>query len=156
MVRREILMATLAQLVDRLREIEGSDAIDLPFSLAEIAEELERELADPVVLRAVADEIGVAAQELGCSRLVGASDVGERLAGAAVAVGKNGLRPLGPDEHANDVLVVDAVVLTGARLERAFAKLKARGITPRGVAALLASTPAAPDELRVRILVPPG
>ena len=147
-------MATLAQLEDRLREIEDSDAIDLPFSLAEIGEQLERELADPTLLRAVADEISVAADELGCSRLVGASNVGERLAGAAVAVDKNGLRVLGPDEHAEDVLVIDGMVLTGTRLERTFAELRVRGITPRGVAALLASTLTARDEPAVRILVP--
>lgn len=91
------------------------------LALARAGEELEQELSDSGHLRDVCDAIVLVAEELGCTSVSGASRLGERLAGAAVALANNGLRVYSHPHNSKSeerVLVVDGLLVTGAQLER--------------------------------------
>jgi orotate phosphoribosyltransferase len=78
------------------------------------------------------------AHNLGCTAITGASALGERLAAAAVAVGKNGLHMYRTHEQ-DPVLIVDGILVTGSQIMSAAMRLNSEG-APRPAAAVVVST----------------
>jgi hypothetical protein len=107
------------------------------FVAAQIGERLEEALADPAVLIQVSQEFIRIAETLRCDRIMGASQVGERLAGAVVAVANNGLRMYQPRQPAEHVLVIDGVAATGAQLAAACHQAATQGVPRVSAAAVL-------------------
>jgi orotate phosphoribosyltransferase len=109
-----------------------------PFRVAELAKELDAELANPEVLQQVADQLLGLVEKLDCQAVSGASQVGTTLAGAVVARSGNGLRLFSKDVPVESVLVLDGVLATGAQIIRAVNVVRNAGATRAVAAALLA------------------
>lgn len=132
-------------LVDLVRDASllNDSAADWGFLAAELGEELERELCDPTSLLSVARQIAEIAAGDDCDAVVGASEVGDRLAGAVVAVANNGLRICAPGDSGRRVLVLDGLLASGVRLARAATEIRAAGNdVPRAAVILVAGHPA--------------
>ena len=117
-------LAEIVEAVDELRH-EGTD--DWGLKAAELGEELDSLLWHPADLVEIATAIASRARELGCTRLIGASPIGNRLATAAVAVANNGL--VGSDGLAagERVCIVDGLVATGWNIRNTVAAVEAQG-----------------------------
>jgi len=127
-------------LEDVVRESESLEEIapdQRLFAAAQIGEHLAEALTDPALLIHVSQEFIRIAQNLQCDRVMGASPVGERLAGAVVAVANNGLRMYQARQPAEHVLVIDGVVATGAQLSAACHQAAAQGVPRVSAAAVL-------------------
>lgn len=128
---------------------------DLPLALAQAGEELEQELSEADKVRTVCHAIVSIAEELKCQSLAGASRVGERLAGAAVALADNGLRVYSPphgSKREERVLIVDGLFVTGAQLARQAQVVIRSGGEAYGAVVLAvpgASAPPGVQDLRV-------
>jgi hypothetical protein len=124
---------------------------ELPFRMAELGESLDRALSDSAALSTVARRVYETAERLDCRRVAGASPLGERLAGAAVAIAQNGLGVYAPGESVKDVLVVDGLLATGTGVAWAAQSLKQQGVERTPVAVVLSvgptAIPAGPDEV---------
>lgn len=83
------------------------------------AERLEAHLAGAEPLTAACASILQLATESKCDAIAGASPIGDRLAGATVAMAHNGLRVFDPARHANRVLLLDGLLVSGTQLTRA-------------------------------------
>jgi hypothetical protein len=130
----------MVALVDVVRESESIDEIapdQRLFAAAQIAEHLEEALADPALLIEVSQQFIRIAQSLRCDRVKGVSPVGERLAGAVVAVANNGLRVYQAQQPAEHVLVIDGVAATGAQLSAACRHATSQGVPRVSAAAVL-------------------
>jgi len=94
---------------------------------AKVGEDLENELADPRTLANTSRRIAEVAHKFGCLTLVGASDVGDRLAAATVALAQDGLHLRRPGET-DPALIVDGLLASGASLTVAAWHLKREGV----------------------------
>lgn len=127
----------LDKLVRRAEGLAARVDDDWPFDVAQLGEDLEIELSDPEVFKTVAEEISRLAERGGFGGVIGASRLGERLAGAAVAVASNGLRVASSDWQPERTLIVDGLLATGARLQQV-AEALAEGGTTTAAAVVLA------------------
>ncbi len=116
-------LADLAHAAEDLRHEEAADLLQA----ASLGDQLESLLWNPTELVAVSTAIAERAEQLGCKHVVGASDMGGRLAAAAVAVSNNGLTGPPDDFEGKRVCVVDGIVSTGWNIRRARAELIAKG-----------------------------
>lgn len=118
--------ASLADLAHAAEELRHDPVANL-IEAARIGDQLETLLWNPAELVAVSTAIAEQAEHLGCQHLVGASELGNRLAAAAVAVSNNGLS--GPPEALNgtSVCVIDGIVSTGWNVRRTRAELISKG-----------------------------
>jgi adenine/guanine phosphoribosyltransferase-like PRPP-binding protein len=121
-----------------VRGLRHTSEEEWPFAVAALARALDRELASPDALRAVAEELGEVAHRKGCDAVTGASPMGERLAAAIVATSRNGLRLLAPDQKAACVLLVDGVMATGTQLARTSRAIRSMGATRTPAAVVIA------------------
>ncbi len=141
---------TMEAALAEVRAAAQSDADDQPFQAAAAGEALERALADPETLIAESRRLIEVAARLGCERLMGASPLGERLAGAMVALSANGLKDVSAGIEGLSVLVVDGILVTGVQL--ASASHRARSAGARSVAgAVVAAAHPSPDQLNATI-----
>lgn len=111
-------------LADELEQLKASTADERLMRTATLAEDLESLLADFQWLAEAAHRIAELANRKGCDALVGASELGNRLAGAAIAQAANGLRAHDTKSAPRHVLVLDGMYVTGSQIDRA-AKLAA-------------------------------
>jgi adenine/guanine phosphoribosyltransferase-like PRPP-binding protein len=118
----------LEELVLRAEDLAARTDDEWPFDAAELGEDLEFELADPQIFKAVAEEISRLAELGGFDAVIGASRLGERLAGAATAFASNGLRPAASNQELEHALIVDGLLVTGVRLQEVADALAERGI----------------------------
>jgi hypothetical protein len=100
---------------------------DQLFMAAAAGESLERLLADPVELTKTSLRFAEVAHELGCSRVYGASDLGQRLAGAAIALSGNGLKDHTAGMDGQAVLIVDGLLVTGTQVASAARRARRDG-----------------------------
>jgi adenine/guanine phosphoribosyltransferase-like PRPP-binding protein len=107
-----------------------------PFRVQVVSQELEAQISDPEFLLQVADELLAIAEKFGCQAVSGASTMGAQLAGALAARSSNGLRLFTPADSAENVLVVDGVLATGAQVVRAVNVTRHSGAR-RAIAAVL-------------------
>jgi phosphoribosylpyrophosphate synthetase len=117
------------------------------FHAAEVGEALERELANPQTLAATCQQLIAVANRLGCSRVLGASPLGERLAGAVVALAQNGIQEHGAGISGEHILVIDGLLVTGYQLAKASNRARAEGAS-RISAAVVAAIGEEPEGLR--------
>jgi hypothetical protein len=92
------------------------DEADWPFKVEELSESLGAALSDSATLRETSLALDQLAHDFGCDAIVGASPLGDRLAGAVVASGRNGLALYSRDRAARVVLVVDGLLATGVQI----------------------------------------
>lgn len=128
---------TLKDIVGRSEEI-GAPNEEWPFRVAALAKGLETELAQPQVLRDIADQLLVLVERLGCEAVAGASYVGAQLAGVLVARSTNGLQLFAPDKPVDNVMVLDGVLATGTQIIRSVNSAREAGAKRVVGAALLA------------------
>lgn len=120
-------------------------------AVVELGEEVQSDLTEPELLREVSRRVAEIAEDRGVDVILGASSVGERIAGAAVALGSNGLRPLGGTARPRRVLIVDGVLLSGAQLERALAVAAEAGADEASAVVVVGPRPSdrvLPEKLR--------
>jgi hypothetical protein len=103
----------------------------------EIGDGLEVALSEPGALDEISRRIVGVASRLECGAILGASSIGDRIAGAAVAVSGNGLRTATPKSGNGHVLIVDGVLYSGVQLARAAQKAKTLGADRVSAAVLL-------------------
>ncbi len=118
----------LRSLANQAREVRDSTADDKLFLAAELGELLEESLFDPEFLAEVVDRIAAAAGTLGCEFITGASDLGDRLATAAVARAQNGIRVASAPQPDTRIGVVDGMLSTGWSISHKAAELRAQGV----------------------------
>ena len=115
--------SVISAAAQRAREANSSD---FPARISQLAIDLEMELARPAALQQIADALLPFAKECGCTSIVGASPVGERIAGALMA--RHGMALLSRREApASRVLVLDAVLTTGAQMQQAIERVRNLG-----------------------------
>jgi len=90
--------------------------------LNDLALSLEAELGNPEALRIIAGDLAPIAVELGCGTMIGASSIGERIAGAFIATHGEDL-----NTARGSVLIVDGVLSTGMQMQRAIRKAREAG-----------------------------
>jgi hypothetical protein len=117
------MVSALAQ----VRAVAQASEDDQLFRAAEAGEALERALADPAVLTETSLRLIGVANDLGCKRVFGASAVGQRLAGAAVALASNGLKDQSAGVQGQAVLVIDGLLVTGTQLASAARRARLAG-----------------------------
>lgn len=131
----------LEALAERGRGLRDVSRAEWPFAAAKLAEALEAELSNPTTLMTVAGRLCHLAQDLDVDTVVGASDVGERLAGA-VAASANGRLQLW-SESANRahtprrLMVVAGVINTGTELARKLGEVRSAGVADAVGAAVI-------------------
>lgn len=118
---------TLSDLADASKHIREGPDEEWPFRIAIFAREVDVAMGHPDLLREVADQLVVIAEQNGCDTVAGASPSGERLAGAVVALAENGLRLSSPQEPGQTVLLIDTILATGTQLLRAVGSAKRAG-----------------------------
>lgn len=115
MYESETAFTVIARAAEETRRASSSD---FPARLTRLGEDLEAELSKPVVLKRIADDLAPLLRGTRCNKVVGASALGERIAGALMAT--HGAELVGETLHqAPRVLVVDGVLTTGAQMQRA-------------------------------------
>jgi hypothetical protein len=128
----------LQEVLKQLRAAAACSEDEQLFLAAEAGESLERVLADPVELTRTSLRFVEVAHELGCNRVYGASDLGQRLAGAAIALSGNGLKDHTAGVEGQAVLIVDGLLVTGTQVASA-ARMARRGGAASVCAAVVAS-----------------
>lgn len=108
--------------------VDDGPSEELPFRMAEVGEHLDEALSDSRTLADVSRKVVTAAHNLSCRAVMGASPLGQRLAGAAVALSGNGLRVYSPAEDAGAVLIVDGIRATGTSIRWARETLYRAGV----------------------------
>lgn len=104
-----------------------ANSSEFPSRISQLARDVEVELARPAALQQIADALLPFAKESECTSIVGASAVGERIAGALMA--QHGMELLSQGLPAGSrVLVLDAVLTTGAQMQQAIERLRSAGI----------------------------
>lgn len=137
----------LEELVQRAEGLAARTDDEWPFDVAELGEDLELELANPEIFKAMAEAISRLAERGGFEAVVGASGLGERLAGAASAFASNGLRAASSGQEVECALIVDGLLATGARVQEV-ADALAEGGTRSAAAVVLAVGDVAAISLR--------
>jgi hypothetical protein len=127
-------------LLAALSSIKAARPSEWSLRAAALGERLEQLCASGEVLATASEEIVAIANREGCVSLIGASPLGERLAGAAVAVAQNGLRIWDGKSTKRNVLVVDGLLVTGSQVSEAIQKLRSAGVG-RAMAAVLMAAP---------------
>jgi hypothetical protein len=117
-------LAEIAEAVDELRQ---EDPDDWGLKSAELGDELDSLMWHPTELVEIATAIAARAEQLGCTRLIGASPLGNRLATAAVAIANNGLVGAEGSPAGDRVCVVDGLVATGWNIRHTVAAVQAQG-----------------------------
>ncbi len=140
-------MSGLASAIRAASALGESSDDERPFLAVEAAELLESALAAPDVLNLATARLVALATKLGCDRVLGASPVGERLAGAMVAVAANGLRDYSAGARDRAVLVVDSAFITGIQVLTAARRARMDGAASVS-AAVLADLSEEPIDLR--------
>lgn len=102
---------------------------ELPFRFADVGDHLDQALSDSSALASVSRAVIDAAARFSCGALAGASPLGQRLAGAAVAIANNGLRIHSPEDPTPAVLMVDGILTTGTQFAWLAQELKEAGVT---------------------------
>ena len=114
----------LTAAAERARQANSSE---FPFRISQLARDLEVELSRPAALQRIADALLPFARESQCTSIVGASAAGERIAGALMAT--HGAKLLGQsDAPGSRVLVLDAVLTTGAQMQQAIERIRKSGV----------------------------
>ena len=113
--------------VRTIRDLDPSDDF-FPLRAAAASEELEIVLTDPAALQLAADHVREAAEKVHADSVLGASQVGNRLAAAAVARGGT-LRMFAEATPGGHVLLVDSVLVTGYQLRLAEKLVRRYGAT---------------------------
>lgn len=128
----------LQALVAEVRDLSESEAGNWVVRLMAIADGLDRELADPAELAALADRLIDVAETVGARSVTGVSAGGDRLAGA-MAVRSAGRVRLVDGTSTNDpILVVETLLATGTQLLATARTLRAGGVGRVVGAAVLA------------------
>jgi len=135
-------------LVDELNNLENSPPAEWALRAAAVGERLERLCAAGDVLARASAEIVKIAKREQCAALLGASALGERLAGAAVASAQDGLRIWDAQSNHYSVLVVDGLMVSGSQVAQAVSFARSHGAR-RTVAAVLMSAPPRSQSPRV-------
>lgn len=117
--------ASLVAVLDELGDLDPDDAY-FPIKAAAIAEQLDTALGDPLLLQELADRVRVVAEDTGCRTLLGASDVGSRLAAAATARGTD-LSLFTEATPGAPVLVVESLLISGYQVDVTVASAIAAG-----------------------------
>jgi len=121
------MVETMATALAQVRAAAAPPADDQLFMAAEAGESLERALADPAVLTETSLRFVEVANDLGCKRVFGASALGQRLAGAVIALAANGLKDQTAGVDGEAVLVIDGLLVTGAQLASAARRARLSG-----------------------------
>lgn len=108
------------------RDVRTARREDLPRRLNNLALSIESELGNPEALRIIAGDLAPIAVELGCGTMIGASSIGERIAGAFIATHGEDLS-IAQGAALGSVLVVDGVLSTGVQMQRAISKAREAG-----------------------------
>lgn len=122
--------------LDALTQVEPRERM---LRTADLAERLQDALADGQTLATVARRVARFASDHGCDVIMGASPIGERVAGAAVAVSGNGVRGSSRADSGAQVLVVDGLYVTGSQIERTIENVMAHRPVSVSAAALLSA-----------------
>jgi hypothetical protein len=96
---------------------------------AAIAEKLEVALAEPSGMTQVCAHVIELAAARGCTRLLGASSVGDRLAAVASTLASNGIRA-GSPEVGDRVMILDGCLATGWQVREAATRVCDSDATP--------------------------
>jgi len=142
----------LDTILAKARAASDSDTDEWPFQAAAAGEALDEVLADPANLVRTSRQVVKIAHELGCDRVMGASPLGQRLAGAAVALGRNGLKDQSAGVRGKSVLVVDGILVSGVSI--ASASRRALEAGARRISALVVASTHAPSEQLCRLADP--
>jgi phosphoribosylpyrophosphate synthetase len=118
---------SMASALERVRAVAQAPEDDQLFMAAEAGESLERALADPVVLTETSLRLVGVANDLGCKRVFGASALGQRLAGAVIALAANGLKDQTAGMQGEAVLVIDGLLVTGTQVASAARRARLGG-----------------------------
>ena len=129
---------TLDQVLSEARNLHDESSAEWPFAAVAVGDSLERALSTPDVLVEMAHAIAEEAEARGYSRLIGASRVGDQLAGAAVASSHAGLSLKAAADVDERVMVVDGVLVTGAQIAKVARELRASGTSTIGAVVVLA------------------
>lgn len=130
-------------LARRLRSLARLPKEEAVLKSIAIGEELENVLLDSHQFAQACRSLAAIAKDRGCGRMVGASPLGERLAGGSVLA----LTRVGGHPESKGVLVVDGLFVTGAQVSRARDALAGNGRPSRvEVAVLLAAPPTNEDD----------
>jgi hypothetical protein len=146
-VELEVKGVALDDVVQAAHSVMDGPTEEWGFRAMAVGERLEAELTQPDGLTEVSRSLIAIAEERGCTQILGASAVGERLAAAAVAIAHNGLSLFARGDPAESVLVVDGSLATGTQIARAARQAKQAGahFTPAAVVISLGPTPSIPD-----------
>lgn len=141
---------SLEQVISEARDLNSQPREEWPLGAVAVGDSLETALSMPDALLVIARAIAAEAESRGYDELVGASRVGDRLAGAAVATshGRLSLRTRATNGD-RKVLVVDGVLATGAQIARMARELRGSGASRIGAIVVLALT--VPDNSRLGI-----
>lgn len=134
-------------LVDGVRRQPRAEEGAWVVRLMELADGLDRELADPTQLASVVQRLGEAADKLGARSVTGASASGERLAGAVAAQSAGRLRLTDGANTDQPVLIVDTILATGTQILATARRLQRAGVD-RIVGAAVVADAAALDLTR--------
>lgn len=129
----------LGALTKRGRGLQELSRAEWPFAAAKFADALEAELSNHQTLMMIADRLCHLAHELDVEALVGASAVGDRLAGAVVAAGNGSLRLWSDQVDATParLMIISGVINTGAELARSFEHARGVGVVSAVGAAVI-------------------
>lgn len=106
--------------------------------LMALAEGIDRELADPTELERLADRLVSIAEMLGARSVAGASQGGERLAGAVAARSSGRVRLADGAATLDPVLVIETLMATGTQVLATAKTFRDSGVERVMAAALLA------------------
>jgi len=137
----------LQALVDEVRDRPEAEGAGWVVRLMAFADGLDRELADPDELAALADRLIGVAETLGAHTVTGASAAGDRLAGAVAVRSAGRVRLVDGAGPTEPVLVVDTLLATGTQILAAARTLRGDGVG-RVVGAAVLADPTALDLAR--------
>jgi hypothetical protein len=120
-------MTALEDVVREAHDVADESSPEWPMQAMAVGEHLEAALASADALRDVSLRLVRLAEESRCDVVAGASDVGHRIAAAAVALADNGLKLFSPSGPAERVMLIDGALATGAQLIHAVRRLRAAG-----------------------------
>ena len=124
---------------DLLAELDSLPEALVGLRAARVGEDLDRELTTASQLSATGRRIVALAASYQCDSIRGASGLGERLAGVAVAFASNGLSIFDPARASTRVMVLDGLLVSGTNLGRAAQQVRGTGATYVLAAALMSA-----------------
>lgn len=120
-------MTALEDVVREALSVADDSSPEWPIRAMAVGEHLEAALASADALRDISLRLVRLAEESQCDVVAGASEVGHRLAAAAVALADNGLKLFSSSAPSERVMLIDGTLATGAQLIHAVRRLRAAG-----------------------------